>query len=60
MERKTPAARGDRGVEFAGERFHGLDTRTSIQVQHLIARHALTIEAATTIAALHFGGARHG
>ncbi len=56
MERKTPAARGDRGVEFAGERFHGLDTRTSIQVQHLIARYALPIETAAIIAALAFGG----
>lgn len=59
MERKTPAARGDRGVEnLAG--FHPLNTQTVLQVQHLIARHALTVETAAIIAALAFGSAHHG
>ena len=60
MERKTPAAQGDRGVEKLAGHFHALNTPTAFQVQHLIARHALTFETAAIIAALAFGGSHHG
>ncbi len=33
---------------------------TVYQVQHLIARHALTLESAAIIAALAFGGSQYG
>jgi hypothetical protein len=58
MERKTPGARGDRGVDLrAGIR--SPITATAIQIQTLMARHALSVETATIVAALAFsGGAR--
>ena len=58
MKRKTPTVSG-RGVEKLGG-FHCLDSLTAVQVQHLIVRHALTIETAAIIAALAFGNAHHG
>ena len=60
MERKTPAAQGDRGVEKLGGTFQVPNTPTGYQVQHLIARHALTLESAAIIAMLAFGGSHNG
>lgn len=60
MKRKTPIAQGDRGVEKLGGQFHVPNTPTAFQVQHLIARHSLTLESAAIIAALAFGGGHHG
>jgi len=59
MEKNTPAAHGDRGMEKLGG-FQCLDNQTVVQVQHLIARHSLTLESAAIIAALAFGSAHHG
>lgn len=60
MERKTPAAQRDRGVEKLAGNLHALNTPTAFQVQHLISRYALTVESAAIIAALAFGGGHHG
>ena len=60
MERKTPAAQGDRGVEKLAGDFQVLNTPTIYQVQLLIARYALSFESAAIIAALAFEGGHHG
>jgi hypothetical protein len=59
-ELNTPVAQGDRGVEKLGGTFHVPNTPTVYQVQHLIARHAMTLESAAIIAALAFGGSHNG
>ena len=60
METKTPTAYDcGRGVEKLAGNLHSLNTPTTYQVQHLIARYSLTIEIAAIIVALaFFGGAR--
>jgi hypothetical protein len=60
MKKETLTAQGGKGVEKLAGTFHVPNTPTVYQVQHLIARHALTLESAAIIAALAFGGAHHG
>ena len=61
MERQTPAAQGDRGMEKLGGQFHDLDTLTTYRAQHIAARYAIPIQSAAIIAAFAFhGGNAHG
>ncbi len=60
MARKTPAARGDRGMETLPGNFHTSFALTSYRTQATACRYALPIETAAIVAALAFGGARHG
>lgn len=60
MERKTPAARGGRGLEIAGQRFQAPFTIAAMQAQFIAARFNLTPDHAATVAALAFGGLGHG
>jgi hypothetical protein len=56
---KTPAGLIPTGAsrDSCGGNSHLLDNPASLRIQHLIARHALTVETAAIIAALAFGGA---
>lgn len=56
MERKTPAARGDRGHETLPGGFHGSLTTTAYRAQILASRYALPPETAVLVAALAWGG----
>ena len=60
MERKTPAAHSDRGMETLPGNFQAPFTLPSYRAQHLAARFALPPETAAILAALVFAGGTHG
>jgi hypothetical protein len=55
MERKTPAARGDRGSETLPGGFDGPFTTTAYRAQIIASRYALPAETAALVAALAWG-----
>jgi hypothetical protein len=59
MERKAPAAQGDRGHETLPGCFNGSLTTTAYRSQIIAAKYVLPLETAAIIAALAFGGG-HG
>ena len=60
MKNENPTTKGRASRVKVGTGTHEVINPTTYQVQHLIARHSLTIESAAIIAALAFGGCHHG